>query len=225
VLYKTYNRISQGRDFLEALGWIWKLLLLAPILGPFIGYTIDGMRGALIVGLILLALLIVVLVVAIVIAVQRLPINIDIIPHPTSINGLTSTARVTLQRHGKSQIAHVAFWSKLSVNNYGHEDHRITGLLAEFRKPVLGVYPKTLAIARCRYQEPDNRSDVDWFLPKAGAPVQRLADFVSMDYLSDEKLSPGDDGLSVRIVAEIGSRQRRVYVQYDGDVDVLGPYV
>lgn len=224
MLYRAYNRFSQGRDLLDGLGVAWKLGLALPFVGAALGYTTSGWLGAVIVGLILSGLLVVTLVLATVIAVGRLPINIEVIPNPVTVNNVTSTATVQMEGHAKSRINHATFWSHLKVNNYGREDHRITGLLAEFRKPIWGIYPKTVAIVRCRYQETD-KDQIDWFLPKAGLPVERIADFVSMESISDEKLTPGDEGLSVRIVAEIGSRQRRVYVSYDGHVDVRGPYV
>ena len=200
---------------------MWGLLLILPVVGAVFGFFASGLLGVVIGALILALTSALIITVASFFAARRLPIHIEIIPS-SAFHGIDESGVIRLEHQGRSQVSGASFWSRLTANNYGDADHRITGLVVEFQKPFIGVWPQTIARVRCLSQRSDE-NQIDWLLPKSGRPETRLADFVHVEYLKEGvRLEPGEEGIRVRVVAEVGSPRRRVYVPYDGDVAVRG---
>ena len=191
-----------------------RFLAGAPVVGGLFGFLTYGLLGAVISAVIIAVVVIAVIAAASVMASRRLPIQLCIIPDPTG-----SFVRVSGQ--WKSPV--VSGWAsgQLKATNFGTRDIRITGLRVEFRRLIWGVIPETVHVGSYRsLSEP--YTEIDWLLPAGGKRETRSV--MLEGYAVGKNAKPGDI-LDVRIVAEVGSHNRYVYIEFPVRAEVRPPYV
>lgn len=191
-----------------------QLLLAVPAVGGGLGFLANGLLGAVVSAGIISAVEIVVIAIASVIASRRLPIHLAITPDREGCFVRVSGA-------WESPVSAGWVSGQITAGNFGHRDYRITGLRAEFRRLILGVIPETVYVIRYRSLS-DPYTEIDWLLPSMGKPETRSVMFEG--YEVGKKAKP-DDILDVRIVAEVGSPKRCVYIEFPVRAEVRPPYV
>lgn len=191
-----------------------KALTFAPIPGVLLGFLAGGLLGAVVGAIIIIIFVLAVIAIASVIAIRRLPVHLVVVPDREG-----PFVRVS----GAWESPVVSGWASGSItaNNFGKQDCRITGLHAEFRRLRWGVIPQTVnRISYRSFSEP--YTEIDWLLPASGKPETRE---VMFDGNMIGKKAKPDDILDVRIIAEIGSPNRRVYIEFPERAEVRPPYV
>lgn len=216
-VYRVYNWFSTGRDMLDIIHVGVPFLLAMPVVGGLFGFLANGLLGAVVGAAIVSAVVILVVVVFSIIVMRRLPIRLIITPDP--VNG---EAFVRVSGSWESPVMSGWVSGQITANNFGDRDLRITGLRAEFRRLIWGVWPETVYVIG--YWTPSEPyTEVDWLLPAAGKPETRSVMFSGQE-LGGKKAKP-DNILDVRIVAEVGSPERRIYIEFPERAEVRPPYV